>query len=201
MIKLVAPIVEGHGEVFAVPELLRRLASEISPGHSIRVNPPLRVKSSSFLRDATYSNNYIALAANKAAEGGNGLVLILLDCEDDCPARLGPELLERARRVRSDVPCLVALAHREYETWFLSAAPSLGGKQGLPANLEPPEYPETIRDAKGWLRQRMPGGYDPVVDQAAFTRAFDLAEAARVPSFRRLIERLGFYFRSSSPHL
>lgn len=196
MIKVIAPIVEGHGEVAAVPELLRRLAAEMTPASLPQVNPPIRIKAGSFLRDPEYLNRYVALAAGKAAQGGEGLVLILLDCEDDCPGQLGPRLLEQARRIRPDVPCLVALARREYETWFLAAATSLRGKRGLPKDLEPPEDPETVRDAKRWLGKRMDGGYDPVVDQAAFTNLFDLRLASAVPSFKRLVERLGPYFGS-----
>lgn len=196
MIKVIAPIVEGHGEVAAVPELLRRLAAEVTPGILPQVNPPIRIKVGSFLRDPGYLNRYVALAAGKAAQGGEGLVLILLDCEDECPGQLGPRLLEQARQVRPDVPCLVVLAHREYETWFLAAAASLRGKRGLPENLETPKDPETVRDAKGWLGKRMAGGYDPVVDQAAFTNLFDLGMASTVPSFKRFVERLGPYFGS-----
>ncbi len=123
-------------------------------------------------------------------------MLILLDCEDDCPGQLGPRLLEQARQVRPDVPCLVALAYREYESWFLAAAASLSGKRGLPNDLEPPDDPETVRDAKGWLGKRMHRGYDPVVDQAAFTKLFDLRQASAIPSFKRLVERLSPYFGS-----
>lgn len=185
----VAPIVEGHGEVEALPTLLYRIARLAFGEGTLRVNPPIRVKSGSFLHDDGYFRKQVALAAAKAAQGG-GAVLILLDCEDDCPATLGPDLLRRAQAVRTDVDVLVTLAYREYETWFLTAARSLRGLSGLPDNLAPPPAPEAIRDAKGWLGTRMPYGYDPVIHQLAFSRRFNLDEARANPSFNRFYEQI-----------
>lgn len=185
------PIVEGHGEVHAVPLLLRRILGEgAGQAAAISVNPPIRVKAGSFLNDSQYFRRYVSLAAEKARQAA-GVVLILLDCEDDCAAELGPRLLARAGAECADVSTLVCLAVREYEAWFLASARSLRGQGGLPVDLEPPADAEGIRDAKGWLSQHMPGKYDPVVHQAAFTRAFDL-DAARhgSRSFARLFDRV-----------
>jgi len=118
----VAPIVEGHGEVQAIPILLQRVLSELGGNALLHINPALRVKAGSFLRDHDYFARYIELAARKAKANNGGSVLILLDSEDECPAQLGPELSQRATSVRDDVPIVVALAYREYETWFLAAA-------------------------------------------------------------------------------
>jgi hypothetical protein len=184
----IAPIVEGHGECEALPALLYRIASRVTGG-LLRVNAPLRVKAGSFLRDDDYFRKHVMLAAAKAAQE-QGSVLIVLDCEDDCPARLGPELLKRAKAVRADVEVIVALAYREYETWFLTAARSLRGLHGLPPELEPPQTPEGTRDAKGWLSQRMAHGYDPIVHQLAFSRRFDLDAAKANASFARFYRRI-----------
>jgi Domain of unknown function (DUF4276) len=184
-----APIVEGHGEVEAVPALLHRIAVQVGFEGTLRMNPPIRVKSGSFLNDEGYFRRYVDLAARKAAQE-DGVVLIVLDCEDDCPAALGPRLSRRAVDVRNDVETFVILAYREYETWFLAAASSLRGLYGLPADLEAPPHPEGIRNAKGWLGDRMDGGYDPVVHQLAFTRAFDLRSARSARSFDRLYDRV-----------
>jgi len=184
---LIAPIVEGHGEVRAFPRLLRRIASEAAPGKPLLINEPIRIKSGSFLNDERYQGSYIALAAAKARQAGaRGVVLILLDCEDDCPAQLGPELLARAQAIAQDVAFVVALAFREYETWFMAAVESLRGIQGLNPQASAPANPEATRDAKGWLSKLMPHGYDPITDQVEFTSALDLSAARRVPSFDRL---------------
>ena len=112
-------------------------------------------------------------------------MLILLDADDDCPATLGPQLLRRARAARPDRTIGLVLARREYEAWFLAAAASLAGKRDLPAGLQPPPQPETIRGAKEWLRARLPRGqrYRETVHQPAFTALFDLQQARNADSF------------------
>lgn len=186
---LIVPIVEGQGEVEALPLLLRRIAAALPQPTAVRVNPPIRVKSGSFLSDDAYFSKYVSLAAAKAAQG-SGLVLILLDCEDDCPAKVGPVLLNNARSVRSDVPHLVALAYREYETWFLAAAESLRGIAGLPQDLSPPPDPERIRGAKEWLSRHLSTRYKEVLHQPAFSQAFDFGQAESISSFQRFRQRL-----------
>jgi hypothetical protein len=188
-VRYVASIVEGHGEVEALPALLHRIARASAFTGVLRVNPPIRVKSGSFLGNRDYFRRQVMLATAKAAQAG-GCVLILLDCDDGCPATLGPDLLEQARAVRANVDITVVLAYREFETWFVAAARSLQGLRGLPRDLEPPPDPLGIRDAKGWLGKRMDGAYDPVVHQLEFTRAFDLDQARTNRSFDRLYRRV-----------
>jgi hypothetical protein len=183
--KFLAPIVEGHGEVEAVPILLHRIASAVEPNNPIRVNRPIRVKAGSFLNDAGYFEKYVTLASGKAAQE-NGSVLMILDCEDQCPAHLGPRLLAQAQAVRLDANYFVVLASREYESWFLAAAASLSGINGLPNQLVSPANAEEIRDAKGWLGKQMTGRYDPITHQSEFTREFDLEQACANHSFARL---------------
>lgn len=190
----VAPIVEGHGEVQAVPILLRRTLAALRPDAFLSVNPPIRIKAASLLGDCDYFARYLELAARKAKPHSQGSVLILLDCEDDCAAEIGPRLAADAARIRGDVPVTVALAHREYETWFLAAARSLRGISGLPADLDPPDAPELIRDAKGWLSARMPASYNPPNHQPTFTESFSFDEAASIPSFARLRRKLSQLF-------
>lgn len=187
--KLVVPIVEGHGEVAAVEKLLWRIAQGANPQVMLRVNPPIRVKAKAFVNDAGVRQRHVALAAAKA-RAGRGLLLVLLDSEDDCPAELGPQLAREVARVAGDVPPFIALAHREYESWFVAAAESLRGVGGMARNVVAPVDPERPRDAKGWLSQHMAHRYDPVQHQLAFTLRFDLQAARRVPSFDRLYRRI-----------
>jgi hypothetical protein len=184
-----ASVVEGHGEVEALPALIRRIAESVGFAGDLRVNPPIRVKSGSFLNDEDYFRKYVTLASGKAVANG-GSLLILLDCEDACPATLGPALLQRAQAVRVGIDVFVALAYREYETWFISAAPSLRGRRGLSQDLKTPQDVEQIRNAKGWLGDRMNVRYDPVVHQLEFTKEFDLRLARASRSFDRLYRRI-----------
>lgn len=178
----IAAVVEGHGEVPALPKVLYRIAHHSSVWN-LRVPTPFRVPRGRLLREGGIEN---VVAAQAHRVGSTGGVLMVLDADDDCPADLGPRLLARARSVRSDIRVSVVLSKSEFEAWFIAAATSLGGRCGLPSGLEPPANPEGIRDAKGWIATRREDGlgYQPTVDQPMLASAFDLDQARKgAPSF------------------
>lgn len=179
----IASIVEGHGEVEAVPILLRRVAAEIDPTCAIAALPPIRVTKSRLLMPGELERA-VELAARRTALPGG--VLVLLDSDADCPAQLGPSLLRRA--ARSDVPVGIVLAKQEFEAWFIAAAHSISGKRGLRTDLEAPLDPESIQGAKEWLDERMARGrkYAETLDQPALAALFDLNAARNLPSFNKL---------------
>lgn len=189
---IVTPIVEGHGEVAALPVLLRRIVAEIDPDRALDVRKPIRVKRQKVIL-AGQLERYAQLAARSSGDGG--AVLVLLDADDDCPAELGPQLLDRTTAA-TRCPSAVVFALREFEAWFLAAADSLRGRRGLPDNLATHPDPEAVRDAKGWIQQHRTDGfaYSPVADQPALAGIFDLPMArAHAASFDKLwrdIERL-----------
>lgn len=188
---LVVPIVEGQGEQDALPALLFRIRNEIAPELDLRVNPPNRVKADQFLRFEREFERDVALVAAKARQSSRAVVLVLLDCEDHCPAKLGPAIRRELDRTAGDVRHLVVLARREYETWFLAAAVSLQGQGGLPDALAAPADPERIRGAKEWLGSQMNSRrYDPLRHQRLFSQIFDLDAACSVPSFARFIAKM-----------
>lgn len=174
----IIPIVEGHGECSATPILIRRIALDLFPDFVPRILYPIRIPASLLLK-AGELERAVTLASYKL--NGKGGIFILLDGDfkDCCPARIGPELRTRAQAARSDIPISVVLAKMEYEAWFLAAAKSLRGQRGLPAILEPPQNPEDIRDAKGWLSGHLPKGqrYSETTDQPAFTELFNMTVA------------------------
>jgi len=175
----IACIVEGHGEVEAVPILVRRIAETV--GVYPEVLHPMRVPASRLIK-AGELERAVEFAARRC--GPDGSILIVLDCDDDCPAEMGPQLLARAAPIRQHQRITVVLAKREYEAWFLASATSIAGRRGLPIDLTPPDDPEAIRDAKGWLADRMDeGAYSETTDQAALTAVFDMATARCADSF------------------
>lgn len=175
-------IVEGHGEVKAVPILLRRIGLDLDPPRVLSVSKPMRVHASTFLKEGELERT-VDFGASKI--DANGAIFILLDCDDGCPAELGPALLRRARAARPDRRIALVLAKCEFEAWFLAAARSLAGRRGLANDLEPPSDPEGIRGAKEWLSQRMDplAPYSETVDQPALTALFDLQAARAADSF------------------
>ena len=182
----IVAIVEGDGEVEAVPILIRRIAEVETPGVFLHVPKPNKVQRGRILKPGGIEP-YVELAARQG--GPDGRVLVLLDADDDCPRDLAPRILRRATEVRSDRRIQVVLAQREYEAWFLAAADSLAGNRGLREDITAPGDPETIRDAKGWLTGQMPRGrsYRETLDQTALTKGFDLEGARRsAASFRKM---------------
>ena len=178
----IACIVEGHGDLEAVPIIVRRIAQAIDLGLSVQLGHPLRIPKSRLLKPGEMERA-VEIAARRV--GVTGGILIVLDSDDECPAFVGPELLARAKNARSDLPIRVVLAKREFEAWFLAAAESLRGRRGLASNLESPSDPESIRGAKEWLTARMPPGrpYVETLDQPALAAVFDLECARRARSF------------------
>lgn len=170
----IAVVVEGQGEEEALPVLLRRIAAEMDPPvylrHPIELVRRLRNK----IVKPRELENAVELAARNL--GGRGAILVLLDSDDDCPAELGPSLLKRAQGARKDLPVGVALANREFESWFVAAADSLRGQCGLGDDISAPEDPEVLRNPKRWLTERMTGScsYSPTTDQATMAKTFDL---------------------------
>ncbi len=182
----VATIVEGDGEVAAVPVLLRRVAAWRTPEVSPEVLPPIRVRRDQFLNRDKEFERHLHLAAAKC--GDSGWILVLLDADDDCPAQLAQQVLARAAACVAHRKLSVVLANREFEAWFIAAAASLDGHRGFAFTPADTIDAETPRDAKGWLRQRMAGGtYGETTDQPAFAARFDLQQAFDGSrSFRKL---------------
>jgi hypothetical protein len=107
-------------------------------------------------------------------------------------------MLATARRVSGQTPVEVVMAVREFEAWFLAGAASLAGKRSLPADLAPPRDPESPRNAKGWLDERMENGYSETIDQPALTATFDLLAARSASSsFDKLVRALGALLRAT----
>lgn len=182
----VAAIVEGHGEVAAVPGLLRRLLQHYGPIGPLNVPTPIRVPRDRFLNRDEEFRRHLLLAAAKC--GDPGWILVLLDADDDCPASLGVSILQRARACVPHRRVSVVLANREYEAWFIAAAASLHGQRGFVFDPGQTADAERGRDAKGWMGKRMAArSYDETRDQAAFTAIMDLDQAhAGSRSFRKL---------------
>jgi hypothetical protein len=182
-------IVEGHGEVSAVPALIRRIASELH-FYTLDIPTPIRTAREKLLKDGELERA-VDFAARKA--GAVGAVFVLIDAHGDCPRDRGPELLKRARTARSDVPISVVLAKQEYEAWFIAAAESIRGKRGLADNLQAPADAEAIQGAKEWLEKKMSAGrkYSETLDQPALSSVFDLGMArSRSGSFDKLYREI-----------
>jgi hypothetical protein len=191
----VSLIVEGHGEVQAAPTLVNRVAAHSFPDLKTVFTNPIRRPRHQVVRAGELERAVQFAATTLRGPGG---VLVLLDADDDCPAELGPALLERARTVAGHVPAQVVLAKSMYESWLIAAAESLRGMCGLPADLVAPDDPESIRGAKGWLQRHMPSNrsYSETADQKKLTAAMDLDQASTTDSFGKLVRAVAELIRA-----
>lgn len=186
----IAALVEGDGEVEAVPVLIRRMADALGVPGGVHVLRPIRVPASRLLREHELER-YVQLAVCKL--GGVGGILLLLDSEEECPATHGPRLKERMAACLPGLPFGVVLAHREFESWFIGAASSIRGRRGFPESMASHPSPESIRGCKEWLSERLPRGrvYSPVEDQPALAAVFDMNESEKhCPSFGKFRREL-----------
>ena len=106
----IAPIVEGHTEVGCVATLLTRVWTELL-GYSeplyvlqpSRGNRDVLIDPSSPILNVKINEAFANMTRRVRRDpAGRGLLLLLLDAENDCPKDLAPPLLEAARKARSD---------------------------------------------------------------------------------------------------
>jgi Domain of unknown function (DUF4276) len=190
----IVPIVEGHGEDSAIRTLLQRIWTELLGGDYVDVLKPIRGKRFKLVKTEELERalNLAILKLRLSGSSDPCMVLVLLDAETDLPCQLGPELLRRARELRSDADIACIIANVEYETWFVAAARSLSTYLNIPQDEILPEFPEQDRCGKGWVQRRFKGiKYSETVDQPAMTRAMDLMQCRlRAPSFDKLCREL-----------
>jgi len=194
----IQPIVEGHGEVDAVPILLRRLGSELLSA-AIEVLRPIRQPKYSLLNRQETLGKATGIAANKLAAATSSsedmnVILLLMDADEEPACILGPDLLSRLHSMRGDLEFICVVATVEFETWFVAAAASLERYLDLTGTTGLPENPESSRLGKGWIQARFRGTYKETVDQPKLTASMDLESCRRNSrSFDKLCRGLEKY--------
>lgn len=196
--------VEGEGEADAVPTLVRRLLTELGDWHDLLLEDnPFRVGSVEKLVKADFRDWKRFLRASLKRPKVVG-VLLILDGDQErvsgkvfCAAAVAKSLVGAAMHVGAGKTFSVAVvfARQEFETWLIAGVASLAGRR-LPdgrliaVNAQAPDGDLELspRDAKGWLRAIVEGGYKPTRDQAALARLVDLEviRARKLRSFQRL---------------
>jgi hypothetical protein len=184
-VSAIVPIVEGQGEVEAVPLLLRRVLAE-GAHYGTTVAKPFRVSRSKVVK-AGELEKAIQLAATSRDDAGS--ILVILDSDDDDPATLIEALKKRGEAV-THLPVEVVAAVKEYECWLLGGKESLRGVCGIRSDASNPPAVETIRDGKGRLEANMTDNrrYVEVVDQPRLSAHLDIPMAAgNAHSFAELL--------------
>lgn len=190
-------LVEGHGEVGAVENLISRLSSDL--GFQRTWAPAIRWKNLHVQPGIEKGANFIRTKPDAEA------LLILRDEDDACPKERGPAMAEWLRTLQLPFPASVVLLHPEYEVLFLPCLGLMAGKSlgsgaavrpGLVAGARWNGNWEGRRDVKGWLSAHFPHNrsYKPTVDQLPLTRLIDfsLLREADLPCFGTLERAMAF---------
>lgn len=182
----VGVVVEGHGEVQAVPILVRRIALEIFGIH-VDVQPPHRLARSKMCQPSELLR---ALSLQTARAGRDGGVLVVFDADDDEPAAVAQEVRDIA--AQRDGRIGVAVAVKEFEAWFLAGLPSLTSHRDVRDDAAYAGDPQGRRNCKKQLELMMTSSYSETRHQPAFSSILNLELAqANAPSFRHLITAVG----------
>ena len=181
---MIQPIVEGHGEVPAVPVLVRRLGELMGIPH-VPVGAPFRSKRSQLAQ----KDGLQRVIMRARDEPDCAAILILFDADDDCPKTEAPKLLRWAMEAAAPLPCALVMANREYEAWLLGSLEVLLRARGVEPAQSYEGDPEIKRDAKGELESRFGRNfyYIEKKDQPAFTALADwVLVHERCRSFRKM---------------
>jgi len=199
----IVPIIEGQTEAGCVEKLLQRLWRELlSSPVRMQVLRPSRGQRDVLIREdgadlaikieKAYANLGQHLRRDPSSQG---LLLLMIDAEKDCPKELAPELLKRGQQARPNADIACVLAKRMFENWFVAAATSLAGKNGLPADLQTPKQPEEC-SGSSWLDRQLRTvntrrKYKKTADAKHFVAAMDLQQCrANSDSFDKLCREL-----------
>lgn len=201
---------EGHGEVAALPIMVRRLLKEKGTSNLlfvdnevIRTSPTQLVKwnKSDQQTDHSLWIKRVKLAAQRKNVGG---ILAIYDGDAKtfppgsgtafCASTAAKSMAVAAASAGAGkvFSLCVVFACSEYETWLVAGAESLAGRQlndgrlVLPAGIRPPEDNPESR-GKGWLEDHCIS-YRPTRDQAPLTEMldFEVVRSKRLRSFQRL---------------
>jgi Domain of unknown function (DUF4276) len=184
-------IVEGAGDVAAIPLLIRKVLYEHGIFHVQTAPRPKTNVEIGKLRQPGQLERYIEFCNRDAGDS----IVIAIDSDDHCPVAVGLEFATRIKRTGLRKPASVCLFNREYESIFLPSIDRIVG--AYPdfkwSNTAVAQQPEAIRDVKGTISKMMSAdrAYKPTRDQARFTDAIDLAVTrAASRSFRHFEKSL-----------
>jgi hypothetical protein len=193
-------VVEGHGDVAAVPVLCHRVLRKLLAVTDWYVDEnPIRLPRSQLVDEKQPSpkrppsGQGIERALQLAARRGPRGILVVCDADDDCPAAWGPKVPAQPAESAA-IKVAAVMASREFESWLLWGFSKADRLRVRAANPD-----RSPRDARSALR-RLVGGYSPGSDQADRAAGLDLARAwAGSDSFDKFVRSIAWLSASNLP--
>jgi len=177
----IVPIVEGPGEVGAVPVLLRRFQAECRRW-DFEIERPKNAHGRGNLTKEGGLERFLQHASHVQ---NCRVILVIMDSEDECPKDIGTNFVERALSLNMLPAIFFVFPKRNFESWFAASLPTL---RGLRAGASFDGDVEN-RGGKAILNEWMPPGriYKETMDQAPMTKYMNFGLIRpRSRSFRRM---------------
>jgi hypothetical protein len=121
----IVPIVEGDGDFYAVPAIMRRIIHEMFHDYTTQIDKPIKAKGKGNILRLEGVERYVNLASSR--EGASGVILVF-DADELCPVSLRDSIIGRLERIGLKMPVSIVLAKYAYEAWFLADAESLSNQ-------------------------------------------------------------------------
>lgn len=180
-------VVEGKGEVEAVPNLCARILLYLSLDNWLVDQLPIRQPRSSLVDARVKGPNRpcrdegMKKALGMAWARKPDAVLVMCDSDDECPVAWAKSV---PQKIVSGQPVAAVMAVREFEGWLLHVFNDTELSRVRVSD------PERVRNAKGKLEQLVPE-YSPTTHQLAMTRKIDIASTHdRSRSFNKLVRTI-----------
>ena len=190
-------LVEGDGDVRAVPSLVGELLTQLPDecqGQLFLDNAPMKVGGVHRITGRKKDDLVRHLGNAKKSRSKLGATLLILDGDADrvegqpfCDVEVARTVAQRATAAGAGTQFSFAAVflRQEYESLLLAVADQLPGlKPEVTLETAPEERP---RDAKGWLHDNLADGYNPTDRQLELTRAVkDWTPVRSLNCFQRL---------------
>ena len=185
----ILPVVEGDGDMAAVPELMRRIAHDHG---RFDIDIPRPQKRGDLPKVLARFDNYLEVAL---LDDLPILWVLDYDCDDCKDVAKHTATLNAPAAVRSGkLPVEFVFMVKEFETLFLADAQTTRSVfPDIAADTSFPADPESVRDAKGWLSSARPKGlaYKPMQHQHRLAAQVNLSRLRKTsPSFDRFEQAL-----------
>lgn len=181
----VAAVVEGFGDIRAVPHLVAKTGALV--GLPMNARNPIRAGEWPKLRNVGVLERYLDLALSRGCDQ----ILVLLDLDDGCAAEQAALARDRVNGWKNgrSIPVSFVFIVREFESLFLACADNFASPSPSVAQLIADS--ETYRDAKGQVGRLIGRRYKETQDQEAFMKRIDLENLIRRSrSFRKLTKEI-----------
>lgn len=186
----ILPIIEGDGDLKAVPIIIRRILEDNNL-HSVGLHPAQ--KRGDLPKIARSFDNYF----NAALKWQAPILWVLdFDCKNCiCQADEAMQLYKQAENLRPSWPFKVVFVTKEFETLFLIEQQAARKVLGIDENYAFPPTPEKIRGAKQVLSRALPSGrsYKEMVHQDKIAAQLNLDVLREHSSDFRHLEKSVLY--------